>query len=61
MTNNIFANKLNIDLEKISHLSCPWKLSFCPELSKQAQEVVLSYKVLKHVHPPLAINGNNVS
>ena len=38
-----------------------WKMSFNPDPSKQAQEVILSRKSKKEYHPPLAVSNNNVS
>ena len=36
-------------------------MSFNPDPSKQAQEVIFSRKTKKEYHPPLAFNNNNVS
>ena len=35
-------------------------MSFNPDPSKQAQEVIFSRKLNKDYHPPLAFNNNNV-
>ena len=35
---NISANELNEDLQKISEWAYKWKISFNPDLNKQAQE-----------------------
>ena len=55
------ANELNNDLKKISDWAFQWKMSFNPDPSKQAQEVIFS-SILKNVpHPPLVFNNANVS
>ena len=44
---NISANELNKDLQKISEWACKSKMSFNPDLNKQAQEVVFSRNLNK--------------
>ena len=44
---NISANELNNDLQKISEWAYKWKMSFNPDLNKQAQEVIFSRKLNK--------------
>ena len=44
-TINESANQMNMDLEKISLWTYQWKMSFNPDISKQAQEVIFSKKV----------------
>ena len=44
MTNNS-ANELNRDLKKISNWEFQWEISFNPDPSKQAQEVISSWKL----------------
>ena len=58
---NTAANELNNDLVKINRWAYQWKMSFNPDPSKQAQEVIFSRKTKKEYHPPLAFNNNNVS
>ena len=58
---NTTAKELNNDLVKISRWAYQWKMSFSPDLSKQAQEVIFSRKAKKECHSPLAFNNNNVS
>ena len=58
---NTTAKELNNDLVKISRWAYQWKMSFNPDPSKQAQEVIFSRKTKKEYHPPLAFNNNNVS
>ena len=55
------AKELNNDLVKISRWAYQWKMSFNPDRSKQAQEVLFSRKTKKEYHSPLAFNNNNVS
>ena len=57
---NTTAKELNNDLVKISRWAYQWKMSFNPDPSKQAQEVIFSRKTKKEYHPPLAFNNNNV-
>ena len=47
------ANELNNDLKKISDWAFQWKMSFNPDPSKQAQEVIFSRKLKNVSHPPL--------
>ena len=54
--NNTSAEVLNRDLQKISEWAHKWKMSFNPDVSKQAQEVIFSRKQAKSVHPNLAFN-----
>ena len=58
---NTTAKELNNDLVKINRWAYQWKMSFNPDPSKQAQEVIFSRKTKKEYHPPLAFNNNNVS
>ena len=56
---NASARELNDDLEKINKWAFQWKMSFNPDLSKQAQEVIFSRKIKKVQHPSLVFNNNN--
>ena len=58
--NNTSAEVLNRDLQKISQWSHKWKMSFNPDVSKQAQEVIFSRKQAKSVHPDLVFNNTPV-
>ena len=58
---NISVDELGTDLEKISSWLYQWKISFKPDPSKQAQEVVFSYELIKSVHPPLIFINSNMS
>ena len=47
---------MNKDLEKISMCVCQWKMSFNPDISKQAQEITFSKKNVNVYDPPLYSN-----
>ena len=53
---NTSAKELNDDLKKINDWAFQWKMSFNPDLSKQAQEVIFSCKSKRLTHPPLFFN-----
>ena len=55
------AAELNQDLEMISRWAYQWKMSFNPEPTKQALEVIFSQKRNKFHHPLLFFNGSLVS
>ena len=48
---------LNKELSKIASWAHQWKMSFNPDITKQAVEVIFSNKRTKHVYPPLTFNG----
>ena len=54
------SQKLNNDLDKVSLWANKWKMSFNPDPSKQAQEVIFSRKINKVYHPPLLFNNSTV-
>ena len=56
----ISAISLNNDLFKIQQWACQWKMTFNPDLSKQAQEIVFTRKLSLVHHPPLSFNGSIV-
>ena len=58
---NTTAKELNNDLVKISRWAYQWKMSFNPDPSKQAQEMIFSRKTKKEYHPPPTFNNKNVS
>ena len=58
---NTSAIELNIGLKKINDWAFQWKMTFNPDRSKQAQEIIFSRKLKKATHPPLLFNNNNVS
>ena len=51
-------NDLNNDLKKIGEWAFQWKMSFNPDPSKQAQELIFCRKVPTTNHPPLFFNEN---
>ena len=51
---------LNQDLSTIEKLPFQWKMSFNPDLTKQATEVVFSRKTKHIYHPPLYFNNSTV-
>ena len=53
---NISASQLDSDLKRISHWAYKWKMNFNPDLSKQAQEVIFSIKIVKVSHPSITFN-----
>ena len=58
--NETTAN-LNKDLENINKWAQQWKMSFNPGPTKMAQEVLVSRKKSKVIHPSLIFNGKDVS
>ena len=54
---NTTADSLNKDLQKISEWAYKWKMSFNPDPTKQAQEVIFSRKLNKPHHPLLKFNN----
>ena len=55
------ANNLNDDLNRINNWAFQWKMSFNPDPSKQAQEVLFSCKIQKSSQPSLIFNNNIVT
>ena len=60
-SNNESANQMNMELEKISLWSYQWKMSFNPDISRQAQEVIFSKKNVNASHPILYFNRTPVT
>ena len=59
--NEVFhEGELNDDLKKINKWAFEWKMSFNPDKSKHAQEVIFSRKIKKLPHPSLVFSNNNV-
>ena len=58
---DITADELNHDLINISMWAYQWRMSFNPEPTKQAIEVLFSHKRQQNYHPPLYFNGSIVS
>ena len=57
---NVSANELNHDLKLINDWAYQWKMSFNPDVNKQAVEVLFSQKNKAQVHSPLFFNGNEI-
>ena len=55
---NLSANALNNDLLKINNWAYQWKMSFNPDPSKQAQEMIFSCKIKKPSDPVSIFNNN---
>ena len=51
---------LNEDLDKINNWAYQWKMSFNPDPSKKAQEIIFRRKVNNVLHPPLTFNNTDV-
>ena len=57
----ISSSELNSDLAKISEWAFKWKMSFNPDPSKPAQEVIFSRKLKTFPHPSITFNNNPLS
>ena len=51
---------LHEELDKINNREYQWKMSFSPDPSKKAQEIIISWKVNNVLHPPLTFNNVDV-
>ena len=58
---NRTTKNLNKDLENINKWAQQWKMSFNPDPTKMAQEVLFSRKKSKVIHPSPIFNGKDVS
>ena len=47
-------------MDKIKEWAFQWKMSFNPDPSKQAQEIIFTRKVKKVLHPPIFFNNKPV-
>ena len=56
----ISARELNHDLDVINNWAKLWKMSFNPDPTKPAEEILFSHKRKPVVHPPLFFNGIEV-
>ena len=56
----ISAAELQHDLDIISEWANQWKMSFNPDPTKPAEEILFSQKILEINHPPLYFNGIEV-
>ena len=57
----ISAHELNHDLELINKWAHQWKMKFNPDPTKQATEILFSWKKSKVDHPNIFFNGTVVS
>ena len=57
----INSSELNSDLAKISEWVFKWKMSFNPDSSKPAQEVIFGRKLKIVPHPLITFNNNLLS
>ena len=57
---HLTACDLNNDLRTISNWAHQWKMSFNPDPSKPAEEIIFSCKKIKTVHPPLFFQNTEV-
>ena len=57
---NTSASTLNSDLLKIQDWAYQWKMSFNPDRTKQAQEIIFSRKKNATTHPPLVFNNSEI-
>ena len=55
------ANLLNSDLSKMDEWAVQWKMSFNPDPTKQAQEIIFSRKTSQRNHPDLMFNNSIVN
>ena len=53
----ISSSNLNEDLFKITQWSYQWKMSFNPDITKQAQEIIFSRNKIVTSHPSLDFNN----
>ena len=47
-------------MKKINDWTTQWKMSFNPNATKQAQNVIFSRKIKKPLHTPITFNNTNV-
>ena len=57
---SVSAHELNHDLDRISQWAHQWKMSFNPDPTKQAEEILFSHKLASPNHPPIYFNGIEV-
>ena len=54
------ADELNHDLQLIHRWALQWKMSFNPDPTKSAEEIIFSDERTRPVHPPLFFNNIEV-
>ena len=57
---NTSASTVNSDLLKMQDWAYQWKMSFNPDRTKQAQEIIFSRKKNATTHPPLIFNNSEI-
>ena len=55
---DISANVLKHDLNAIKNWAFQWKISFNPDPTKQAEQVIVSSRSIKAEHPPISFNNS---
>ena len=55
---SVSASRLNNDLVKIRDWAFNWKMSFNPDPTKQAKEIIFSKKIISGTHPSLFFNNS---
>ena len=58
---DLSSKQLNDDPKKVSDWTYQWKISFNPDLSKQAQDVIFSWKASWVDHPVVTFNNSLVA
>ena len=58
---DLSSKQLNDDLKNVSDWAYQWKMSFNPDLSKQAQEVIFSRKASRVDHPVVSFNNSPIA
>ena len=56
----VSTDELNYDLNLIGQWAHQWKMSFNPDPTKQAEEILFSYKQKSPIHPPIYFNHTEV-
>ena len=56
----VSADNLQHDLDKITEWAYQWKMSFNPDPTKPAEEILFSHKIHRPYHPPLNFNNNEM-
>ena len=53
VNNNVSTDETNNDLKRISKWTYQWKMIFNPDITKQAQEVIFSWKKVNPFNPQI--------
>ena len=56
----VSTDQVNNDSEKTLNWAHQWKMSFNPDLKKQAQKIIFSRKRVKDAHPSVLCNNAGV-